>query len=282
MKKMTCFSLVELLTVVVIGSILMSIAVPSFSRMIRGNASTQAGRELMGRIQAARAHAVAQQTPVALVFYGQELPNGITQLPNDYLYSAYRFCTVRFNSERWVFQEWVGEWYFLPKGICVGLPRTMTNSLPSVWSDRNPESDENGGGLIPSCTSSSTDSGDPAYFSAAASENTIDGVNAGVDGSGVSPIYGCDLSDIFPGNNNPVIFRNAIVFNSNGMMEKPKNFAIQDSNSRLTPDVPVIIPLREAMVDASGVTFEGTAEEYIPIRIEPSGKTCFYDGYCEF
>ena len=98
----------------------------------------------------------------------------------------------------------------------------------------------------------------------------------------MSPVYGCDLSDIFPGNNNPVIFRNAIVFNSNGMMEKPKNFAIQDSNSRLTPDVPVIIPLREAMVDASGVTFEGTAEEYIPIRIEPSGKTCFYDGYCEF
>jgi prepilin-type N-terminal cleavage/methylation domain-containing protein len=274
MKKITCFSLVELLAVIVIGSILMSIAVPSFSRMIRGNASTQAGRELMGRIQAARAHTVANQTPVALVFYGRELPDGYSgNLPQDYIYSSYRFCEVKYDSgiSRWVFQKWVGEWYFLPKGICIGLPRTITNALPAVFSDVDPANDETAAGLIPSCSGTGNDSEHPDYFS----------VNS--DGSGVSPVYACDVSDIFPGNNNPVIFRNAIVFNSNGMMEKPKNSSNDDSVTVLTPDVPVVIPLRSAFISGTRVRFDDDTEsEYIPVRIEPSGKTCFYDGYISF
>ena len=67
MKKYNCFSLVEILTVIVIASILFAIALPAVSSMIRGNAATQAGRELMGRIKAARAYAVSKQTPVAIV-----------------------------------------------------------------------------------------------------------------------------------------------------------------------------------------------------------------------
>ena len=273
MKKITCFSLVELLAVIVIGSILMSIAVPSFSKMIRGNASTQAGRELMGRIQSARAHTVAHQTPVALVFYGRELPDGISSLPQDYIYSAYRFCEVKYDSGtcRWVFQKWVGEWYFLPKGICVGLPRTLSSSLPAVFPDREPSEDEFAPGLIPSCRGTGNDSENPDYFA----------VND--DGSGVSPVYVCDVSDIFPNNNNTVTFRNAIVFNSNGMMEKPKNSSNDDSVTVLTPDVPVVIPLRIAFISGNRIRIENSiSNEYIPVRIEPSGKTCFYDGYVNF
>ena len=96
MKKYN-FSLVELLTVVVIASILMSIAVPAFSRMMRGSATTQAGRELMGRIHAARSLAVAQQSPVAIVFYGCEVPDSGDTLSIDYAFSAYRVCKVKYD-----------------------------------------------------------------------------------------------------------------------------------------------------------------------------------------
>ena len=285
MKRFFCFSLIELLTVVVIGSILMAIAVPSFSRMMRGSASTQAGRELMGRIQSARAYAVAQQTPVALVFYSREVPSGVSTLPQDYLYSAYRICKVKYDPgmNLWVFQDWASEWYFLPKGICVGLPREMTATLPSLFADRDADEDEIADGLIPAYDDN--DSNDHYSAPVESTENSAEHNyfrTSNLNGTGVSPIYLCDVSDIFPGNNNPVTFRNAIVFNSNGMMEKPKNRTRRDTAVVLTQEVPVVIPMREAIVDASGVAFEGAPKEYIPLRIDPSGKTCFYDGYCEF
>ena len=259
------------MAVVVIGSILLAIAVPSFSRMMRGSASTQAGRELMGRIQAARSHAVAQQNPVAVVFYSNEVPTG-QALSLDYAFSAYRTCTVKYDTamKAWVFQNWISEWFFFPKGIAVGLPATMTTTLPaSMFADHTGSTSENDGALIRICNGTGTDSTDAAYFSAG--------------GCGNSPVYFCDISDLYEGVSSPfVTFRNAIVFNSAGMMEKPRNVSIGDNATTLNPDVPVVIPLREALIDGNTVSFSCGATEYIPIRVEPSGKTCFYDGYCEF
>ena len=276
MKHFFRFSLVELMAVVVIGSILLAIAVPSFSRMMRGSASTQAGRELMGRIQAARSHAVAQQNPVAVVFYSNEIPTGQT-LSQDYAFSAYRTCTVKYDTATkvWVFQDWVSEWYFLPRGIAIGLPETMTATLPaSMFADRTGSNAENSNALIRVVDSSAEpDSTDPDHFKVQNSSYRY----------GNSPVYFCDISDLYDGATNPfVTFRNAIVFNSNGMMEKPRNVAMNDTTSVLTPDVPVVIPLREALIDGNTVSFSSGAKDYIPIRVEPSGKTCFYDGYCTF
>ena len=278
MKRYNSFSLLELLTVVVIASIMLTIAVPAFSRIMRGSASTQAGRELMGRIRAARAYAVAQQTPVAIVFYRTEVPSGET-LSSSYACSAYRICTVKYvqpstatgNWKGWMFQDWVSEWYFLPAGIAIGLPETMTTSLPSALSDVNSTVAESSDSLIRVIKNPGEgDSTAETFF------------EVGAAGSGVSPVYSCDLSDIYPDNENPVIFRNAIVFNSNGMMEKPKNLTLKDGDNSLQPDRAVIIPLRPALVDGNTVSFEENAKEYIPVRVDPSGKTYFYDGLLEF
>ncbi|MBQ9772025.1 MAG: prepilin-type N-terminal cleavage/methylation domain-containing protein [Lentisphaeria bacterium] len=278
MKKYNCFSLVELLTVIVIASILLAIAVPAVSSMIRGSASTQAGRELMGRIKAARAYAVSKQTPVAIVFYTTEVPSGATLSP-DYACSAYRICTVKYmeptkennNWKGWVFQDWVSEWYFLPKGIAIGLPETMTASLPGSLSDVGAGTKESADSLIRTIGSSNgTVSTEPVFFA------------SGEKGSGVSPVYFCDLSDIYPGKDSPVVFRNAIIFNAAGMMEKPKNLALNDKADSLQPDKAVIIPLRTALIDGNTVTVEGEPKEYIPVRVDPSGKTYFYDGFVSF
>ena len=99
---------------------------------------------------------------------------------------------------------------------------------------------------------------------------------------GVSPVYKCDLSDIYPGYTELVTFRNAIVFNANGMMAKPKNLSLKDTKDSLVPERAVVIPLRTAVISKSGVTVEGEPKEFIPVRIDPSGKTYFYDGFISF
>lgn len=276
MKRYACYSLVELLTVIVIASILMAIAVPAVTSMIRGSASTQAGRELMGRIRAAKGYAVSRQTPVAIVFYTTEKPSGATLLSN-YACSAYRICSVKYvepNSKNnmwqgWVFQNWVSEWYFLPKGIAVGLPETMTAALPSELANVLPGNNETADSLIRTVNGTETDSTKPEFFA------------VGAAGSGVSPVYMCDVSDIYS-SGNTVTFRNAIVFNANGMMEKPKNLAKQDSETVMHPEKAVIIPLRTALIEDNSVTVYGEVNEYIPVRIDPSGKTYFYDGYVSY
>lgn len=278
MKRYFGYSLVELLTVIVIASILLAIAVPAVSSMIRGSASTQAGRELMGRIRAAKAYAVSRQTPVAIVFYTRELPNGVSKFSPDYAFSAYRICSVKYdekpmkNSERgcWVFQNWVSEWYFLPKGIAIGLQEEMTTSLPGELSDKAFKDPENANSLIRIIGDNNGNDPTVAKF-----------FEVGAAGSGVSPVYNCDLSDIYD-DPDPVVFRNAIVFNANGQMEKPKNISLNDSETSLQPDKAVVIPLRTAVIDSVSVSFEGESKDYIPVRIDPSGKTYFYDGYVSY
>lgn len=285
MKRYSCFTLVELLTVIVISSILLAMAVPAVTSMIRGSESTQAGRELMGRIRAAKAYAVSRQTPVAIVFYTVERPTRSStnttkaSLSRNYICSAYRICTVKYvepSSENnqwrgWVFQNWVSEWYFLPKGIAIGLPETMTTSIPSELADKSSEQDEDADSLI------RTISDDPGDDSTAAKFFKV-----GAAGSGVSPVYFCDLSDVYKDYTGLVTFRNAIVFNANGNMEKPKNLALDDKVDSLQPEKAVIIPLRTAVIGASRITVQGDAKDYIPVRVDPSGKTYFYDGFVNY
>ena len=67
------------------------------------------------------------------------------------------------------------------------------------------------------------------------------------------------------------------------MMEKPKNLSRKESTSgSLQPERSVIIPLRTALIDGNTVTVEGDPKEYIPVRVDPTGKTYFYDGYVSF
>ena len=112
-NKIRHFTLVEIMTVIVIAAILFAIGIPAFSTMIQGSNMTVAVRQLSAKIQAARAYAVTNRCKVAVLLFEKE-----GKKPNiDYCYSAYRVCIVDDNSN--AFQEWIADedWKILPKGI---------------------------------------------------------------------------------------------------------------------------------------------------------------------
>ena len=64
--------------------------------------------------------------------------------------------------------------------------------------------------------------------------------------------------------------------------EKPKNLTPAVNDGALLPDKAVIIPLRTAFIESNTVSVKGNSKEYIPLRVDPSGKTYFYDGFVSF
>lgn len=126
-NKIRHFTLVEIMTVIVIAAILFAIGIPAFSTMIQGNNMTVAVRQLSAKIQAARAYAVTNRCKVAVVF-------ATNNVKDDYCYSAYRVCIVNDsedgNKKVKVFQEWIADenWKTLPKGV---LRKDTTASYPN-------------------------------------------------------------------------------------------------------------------------------------------------------
>ena len=103
------YTLVEIMTVIVIAAILFGIGIPAFTTMIQGSNMTVAIRQLSAKIQAARAYAVTNRCKVALLL----MENGIKE---DYCYSAYRVCEVDKDNK---FLSWIEDenWKTLPKGV---------------------------------------------------------------------------------------------------------------------------------------------------------------------
>ena len=112
------YTLVEIMTVIVIAAILFGIGIPAFTTMIQGSNMTIAIRQLSAKISAARAYAVTNRCKVALLLVEDENEAGINP---DYGFSAYRVCIVDKNTESspFPFQEWIEDenWKVLPKGI---------------------------------------------------------------------------------------------------------------------------------------------------------------------
>lgn len=123
------FTIIELLLVVAIAGIMLAVAVPSFSRLMKGSGPGLAARELMGKINAARAYASANRVNVAIVFPNAEnselgktgFRNGIKE---NYAYQSYRVCEVYSGDggTTWSFLRWIaGEnWKQVPKGVLIG------------------------------------------------------------------------------------------------------------------------------------------------------------------
>ena len=109
------YTLIEIMTVIVIAAILFGIGIPAFTTMIQGSNMTVAIRQLSAKIQAARAYAVTNRCKVAVL-----LPNVVENSSNikkdDCCFSAYRVCIV--DSTK-TFQEWIEDenWKTLPSGI---------------------------------------------------------------------------------------------------------------------------------------------------------------------
>ena len=115
------YTLIEIMTVIVIAAILFGIGIPAFTTMIQGSNMTIAIRQLSSKIAAARAYAVsnAPSDSKVAVLLMEGVKNASGEMKDDYCYSAYRVCIVSGNSSSYTFQEWIEEenWKTLPKGI---------------------------------------------------------------------------------------------------------------------------------------------------------------------
>lgn len=145
--KRTSYTIIELLLVIAIAGILLSIAIPSFSRLLKGSGPTRAARELIGKINAARAYAVSNKTDVAIIFpIKNEMKQGSTTNEKEknkelYTYASYRVCEVFVGTTSIEFKRWIpGEnWTFLPSGV-VALGKKQTNTYEQfVAPDTNDE-----------------------------------------------------------------------------------------------------------------------------------------------
>lgn len=117
------YTLVEIMTVIVIAAILFGIGIPAFTTMIQGSNMTVAIRQLSAKIQAARAFAVSNPNRSKVAVLLME-----TGIKEDYCCSAYRVCVVDQDNK---FQEWIEDenWKTLPKGVLrnpVTSPITVT------------------------------------------------------------------------------------------------------------------------------------------------------------
>lgn len=128
------FTLIEIMTVIVIAAILFGIGIPAFTTMIQGSSMTAAIRQLSAKIQAARAYAVTHRCKVALLLVEKENEANINP---EHCYSAYRVCVVNGNSSPYSFQEWIEDedWKKLPSGILrqtLASPKKVTISTATA------------------------------------------------------------------------------------------------------------------------------------------------------
>lgn len=127
MKKIHRYTLVELLVVVAIAAVILGIATPAFTAMMKGGAMTSTTRELAAKIKAARSYAVTNNCYVALVF-----PTGDnwSSVKPAFSYRVYRPCIVYKNdTDAWTFDSWIdGEgWKTMNKGIIIAKDATGKN-----------------------------------------------------------------------------------------------------------------------------------------------------------
>ena len=244
------FTIIELLLVVAIAGIMLAVAVPSFSRIMKGSGPGLAARELMGKINAARAYASANRVSVAIVFPNAEntelgktgFRSGIKE---NYAYQSYRVCEVYSGDggTSWQFLRWVpGEnWKQIPKGVLIGTKDDASGfeAFQQAQTGTNP-ADSDFEGKLP------TSSAD---------------LNA-------DPLQGCVFEKRFHTSGNTEItipISNYLVIQSNGMM---KNM------------IPALIKIRQGSFDGTNIR-QPDAKAYLPLVVRFNGKVKAYNELVE-
>ena len=110
------YTLLEILMVVAIMALLMTITMPAFNDMMKGQGVESAARNICQRLKLARTHAISNREYVAVLF--PKKPSSGTALPDNYLHRGYRACLI--NPDK-TFKRWIpGEnWSFFPTGTLV-------------------------------------------------------------------------------------------------------------------------------------------------------------------
>ena len=113
------FTLIEILTVIVVISVIVGITVPAYNRLMTGNAVSYGNRLVTSQLNMARTHACARRRPVAVLFpdctlsafYSEELKDPVPL-------RTFRCAYVKQNGTDWVFDGWVEgtKWEYLPQG----------------------------------------------------------------------------------------------------------------------------------------------------------------------
>lgn len=119
-KNRRCFTLLELLIVMVIMSFLMLMVLPAFQEMTQGQAVNIGTRNLASKLILARSFAINNRKVVAILIpQCGGFPNA--GIPSKYYNRSYRACIVSKNGSNYYFKRWVpGEnWEFTPTGVAI-------------------------------------------------------------------------------------------------------------------------------------------------------------------
>ncbi len=248
--KQAKLTIIELLLVVAIAGIMLAVAVPSFSRLMKGSGPGLSARELMGKINAARAYASANRVNVAIVFPNAEsselgkstFRNGIKE---NYAYQSYRVCEVYSGDggTSWNFLRWVpGEnWKQVPKGVLIGTKDDASGFEPFQQAQTG------------------TDPTDSKF------EGKVGTTTADLNSSA---LQNCIFEKTFHSSGNTEItipISNYIIIQSNGMI---KNMT------------PALIKIRQGSFDGTTIK-QPDGKAYLPLVVRFNGKVKAYNELVE-
>ena len=108
------FTLIEIIVVMAIMTVLMTVAMPAFSSMMRGAGIDGAARNICQTLKLAKTYAINNREYTAVL-----LP--YKNLNDTYHNKSYRVCIVEKNGDAYSFKRWIkGEkWSFLPTGTAI-------------------------------------------------------------------------------------------------------------------------------------------------------------------
>ena len=254
------FTILELLLVLSIAALMLTTALPAFTRMLKGSASTIAMRELSARLDAAKSKAIALGNTaggnvlgVAIVFPSHSDNSFNSAFEKRFNFQSYRVCSVKIKeTENSIgFDGWLGDWKFLPEGVVIGAHQQSSTSNPREENFYISESiiDTTGTTNVENEKKPRNSNGELTQDTHPAIENC--------------EIGGRSFSDPTA----TISIKNYILFKGNGMLRDFPNS--------------ILIKLRLGKPTSDGQSIEKVPAEglgnYFPIVIRPTGKVVIYN-----
>jgi len=114
--RATTFTLVELLTVMVIVAVLMAVAIPTMLKITSGSSVEAASRMIGAQLRLARQEAITKRKYVAVLF-----PTVASTDGDEVAYVGFRPCYIENQTGTYVFDGWVSNvsWHFASVGALV-------------------------------------------------------------------------------------------------------------------------------------------------------------------